>query len=749
MSPERTCPDCGSILAADAPRGLCPYCLMQAAFAESGPNDYDVTSLLRPATTGVLDSIAQTIGPVPRVLLRDTTPGESPEPIVRPGEGGTDPTVRYRIDGEIARGGMGAVLKGRDPDLGRDVALKVLLERYSEDASMVRRFVEEAQIGGQLQHPGIVPIYELGTFADRRPFFSMKLVKGHTWAQMLAARPQPSTDLPRFLPIFEAVCQTMAYAHTRGVIHRDLKPSNVMVGAFGEVQVMDWGLAKVLPRGGIVDDAAAGKVHEETVIATARNTDDDDHSHAGSIMGTPAYMAPEQARGEIDQVDERADVFALGSILCEILTGRPAFSGRTAGEIQRKAALGDTADALARLDASGADSELIGLAKDCLSREREDRPHHASAVADRITAHLAGVQERMRRAELTSLEERTRRRLTTVVAASLLCLSIVGGLGFTYWMQQRQAGAARVALALKEATLLHEQAVAHPDEPARWPAAIEGVKRAEAAIAGGGGPVTRQQLAALTQEVQAGADAAERDKVLLAKLIDIHSTDSGDPTNSIDDAAYAAAFRQAGIDVEALEPKAAGARIAARPQSVKTAIVAALDHWITVRRTRDTQGHARVETWPRLVAVARAADPDPDRDELRAALTIKNNAKRLEQLRPLAERAKIQTWPPASLVLLALTLTYAGDRDEGIRVLQRASGVYPTDAFVHFTLGYFLENATPPRREEAIAAYSAARALNPQFGHELAHTLETVGRDEQAEVIFRDLADRRPGTSRT
>ena len=116
------------------------------------------------------------------------------------------------------------------------------------------------------------------------------------------------------------------------MIHRDLKPSNVMVGSFGEVQVMDWGLAKVLPRGGVVDDAKAGKeTPAETLIATARSGSDADLSHAGSIMGTPSYMAPEQARGETDRIDERADVFALGSILCEILTGTPAFTGRTVG----------------------------------------------------------------------------------------------------------------------------------------------------------------------------------------------------------------------------------------------------------------------------------------------------------------------------------------------------------------------------------------------------------------------------------
>ncbi len=230
---------------------------------------------------------------------------------------------------------MGAVLKGRDPDLGRDLAVKVLLESHRDKPDLIRRFVEEAQIGGQLQHPGIVPIYELGAFADRRPYFAMKLVKGRTLSSLLDERPDPTRDLPRFLSIFEAVCQTIAYAHARGVIHRDLKPSNIMVGSFGEVQVMDWGLAKVLPQGGVADDASAGKSRaRDTVIATARSASDSDQSQAGSVLGTPSYMAPEQARGEVDRLDERCDVFALGSILCELLTGEPAFTGRSSGEIQ-------------------------------------------------------------------------------------------------------------------------------------------------------------------------------------------------------------------------------------------------------------------------------------------------------------------------------------------------------------------------------------------------------------------------------
>ncbi len=404
------CPRCGKSRPTVVPAVLCPRCRLEGSLDCNS----EVTDCLDTAQLGqVLESLAVSIGPVPRVLLPDTTDGTVESPLVNPSSPEmpalADRPVRVQLLGEIARGGMGVVLKGRDPDLGRDLVVKVLLQSHKDKPDLVRRFVEEAQIGGQLQHPGMVPVYELGAFGDRRPYFTMKLVKGQTLAEMLAGRESATDDLPWFLGIFEQVCQTMAYAHSRDVIHRDLKPSNVMVGSFGEVEVMDWGLAKVLPKGGVIDDAAAGKVAaHETVIATARVLSDSDLSQAGSVMGTPAYMAPEQARGEGEVVDRRADVFALGSILCEVLTGQPAFTGRSAGEIHRKAAVGDLAEAVARLDACGADGELTALARACLAREPEDRLPQAAAVADRITAYLAGVQEKLRAAEIGRATEQTR-----------------------------------------------------------------------------------------------------------------------------------------------------------------------------------------------------------------------------------------------------------------------------------------------------------------------------------------------------
>ena len=444
-----------------------------------------------PAGTDILTILSLAHGAMPRVLLRDPLDGpETPVPSLPAADepGPRPPSGRYHFFGEIARGGMGAILKGHDTELNRDLAIKVLLDRHRDNAELVRRFVEEAQIGGQLQHPGIVPIYELGVLPDRRPFFAMKLVKGLTLSELLGGRPDPADDRPRLLSIFEAVCQTVAYAHARGVIHRDLKPSNVMVGSFGEVQVMDWGLAKVLPRGGVADDG-----HEPTrepndpvsVIHTARSGWGADGSQAGSVLGTPGYMAPEQARGELDQVDERADVFGLGAILCEVLTGEPAFVGRTLAETLRNAGRGEMAEAFARLDGRGADSELIALAKDCLAPEPEGRPRDARAVSTRMKTHLVGVQDRLHAsqreravAEARAVEERRKRRWQLSLAASVAASLLIGGVGLAAFTAalSRQKG----ELALANAALDRQRLRAEDREQQ----AIDAVKRFRDAVAG-------------------------------------------------------------------------------------------------------------------------------------------------------------------------------------------------------------------------------------------------------------------------
>jgi serine/threonine protein kinase/tetratricopeptide (TPR) repeat protein len=351
----------------------------------------------------------------------------------------------YRVRHEIARGGMGRVVAAYDLGLDRDVALKILLPGANSD-----RFVREAKITARLPHPGIPPVHALGTLADGSPFLAMKLIAGHTLVEEMKR-----ADRPRLLQAFLQVCQAVGFAHSRGIIHRDLKPANVMVGAFGEVQVMDWGLAKEVAGRKVADGPRSSEPLAGPLAGTDPNqtTDDraaaestDDPTQAGTVLGTPAYMAPEQARGEA--TDARADVFALGGILCALLTGMAPFSGKSSREVIQRAAAADLAAAHARLDGCGADAEVVALCRHCLSPSRVDRPTNGQAVADGITAYLNGVQESLRAAEVARAAEASRAEEATrtaaeanerakaerrarrvqVIAASLLLLVLAGGI---------------------------------------------------------------------------------------------------------------------------------------------------------------------------------------------------------------------------------------------------------------------------------------------------------------------------------
>jgi serine/threonine-protein kinase len=759
MPADHRCLNCGAQRPGAAPAGLCPQCLLRlglGADLSNGRRDARTTSRTPVGpTTSVLDVLTATAGPLPRIELHETEGADRPDPLEKPNSSEmpdpADRPARLQLFGEIARGGMGAVLRGRDPDLGREVAIKVLLDGHRHKPDLIRRFVEEAQIGGQLQHPGVVPVYELGTFGDARPYFAMKLVKGRTFAALLAEREGPAGDLSRLLSIFLQVAQTVAYAHARGVIHRDLKPSNVMVGSFGEVQVMDWGLAKVLPRGGLADDKAAGKAEAgETVITTARSGSACDLSVAGSVMGTPAYMAPEQARGESYVLDERCDVFALGSILCEILTGKPAFLGRTSAEVQRKAARGDLTDAFSRLDDCTADTELVNLAKDCLAVEFDDRPGDAGVVAARCLAYLGSLEQRMRTAEVERaaesaraeeagrrvVVERQRRRYQLGLTAALLALTTTGGLGTTYFLQQRAARTAAVDRVLREAITLRGVAAREPEDVARWEAVLTSLRQADEAVGSGGDPGARRRLAALRVEAQAGADAARRDRALLDAVADVRSR-KDDFGFSGGDAAYARAFREAGLDLDDLPPALFGARLKARPASVALAAASALDDWALVRRSEKPKD-AR---WRRPLEAARVADPDPFRDRVRAALLDLDEAAREAALQALALDPKAAELPPASAVLLALTLK---DVETAVALLRAAAGRHPDDVWVNHTLAERLGKLSPAPREERVRYYSVARALRPGNAHDLARLLDDMGRTDEALGVFADLAARRP-----
>jgi serine/threonine-protein kinase len=706
----------------------------------------------------------ESVGPIPRVLLRDG-PADDVR-LVRPrSEQMPDLTGdpgRYHLIGELARGGMGVILKGRDVDLGRDLAVKVILEEHRDHPEMIRRFVEEAQIGGQLQHPGIVPVHEIGRFSDGRLYIAMKLVKGCTLAALLEDRKEPGDDRPRFLSLFEQVCQTMAYAHSRGVVHRDLKPSNVMVGSFGEVQVMDWGLAKVLEQGGVADELRSRlRQADLSTIRTLRSGSGADDSRAGSVLGTPAYMAPEQARGALDTVDERADVFGLGSILCEILTGLPAYSGHSTAELYRMAERAELFDALARLDSCGADLELVALAKSCLAAVAKDRPRDASVVLARLTGYLAGALSRVReaglaraRAEAFAAAERKRRVLAVALAAALLAAGLCGAAAWTWVIRERLRESenlgAQIERALDAATAKREAARAQAaGDSTLWVEAIEAARRAQALISGRYvGPALRLRANSVLQGIERERDrveAAEKDRRMVERLAGIHNDLGVHGNDRQADAEYLAAFRSYGVDVDALEPANAGARLAASP--VAAQLANALDQWAFLRRMpmHDQEGSQR------LVAIAKTADPDPWRNRLRDTLDRKNldpseKLDKLDTLVRLASTANVERLPEASVTRLAFSLAMQGRQDLAVGLLRRAQRAHPDDFWVNADLGRELMRSGKP--DEAARFFSVAVGVRPKSAlalAELASALHRSGQFEEAIDFFRQGIALRPG----
>ncbi len=725
----------------------------------------------------VLKMLDKTIE-VSRVTLREPV-AEGPEPIQRPNSPEVPksaPDSRYQLQGEIARGGMGAIIRGRDTDLGRELAIKVLLDSHKNRPDVIQRFVEEAQIGGQLQHPGIAPVYELGQFADQRPYFSMKLVKGKTLATLLADRESIATERGKFLGIFGQVCHTMAYAHSRGVIHRDLKPSNIMVGAFGEVQVMDWGLAKVLQEGGIADEKNARSKHPiESVIQTRRSLGSDvpgslgsagSQTQFGSVMGTPAYMPPEQALGETALLDQRADVFGLGAILCEILTGMPPYVAEDGTRVFRMASRGNLDGCFQRLEACGADAELIRLTKHCLALEPNDRPRNAGVLAERVTGYLESVETKLRETELQRaaeaarvVEVRKRARVTMALAASVL-LTLGLGSGGWMWLEQQQAErrtlmTAKVNDVLGEVRLHQQLAEAANGEEegaldlkvreltqalGRARDAVELAEQEDIDSSLQGTAV--ELLTALEQEttdvrelaVQVAADRAFQEDLESIRLSQTGGDDKESSNLQVSgpdrskrwarsgkafdiasaDELYQQVFQSRGLDVTVLPIEEAVARI--RQSRIRESLITAMDNWVRALPTKPDDGNetslqpvpAEGDTRSKLLAIIQQADDSQWRKGLRGALIAED----FDRLKELAEADEVQQQPAALIAWLGAALRDAEEYDTSVAVLRQVHQQQPGDFWLNHELSQSLSRGG--QTLEGLGYARATLALRPQ-----------------------------------
>ncbi|HEV3439045.1 MAG TPA: protein kinase, partial [Gemmata sp.] len=646
----------------------------------------------------------------------------------------TAATTRYILGAEIARGGMGIIYQASDTRLDREVALKVLQNHLALHSATGRRFEDEARISAQLQHPAIPPIHDLGTLPDGRPFLAMKLIEGETLNAMLVARRSPDRDRGRFVAIFEQICQAIAYAHTHRVIHRDLKPANIMVGKFGEVQVMDWGLAKV------VRNAESGTQNEDPHATTAgteiRPIRDSDgmKTETGSVLGTPAFMPPEQAVGAIGQIDKRSDVFGLGAILAVILTGQPPFVSNTAETTRILAAQGKVEDCLARLDACGADPEFVALCKQCLAPLQKDRPCDATEVAKAVAELRSAADERAQQAELDRVraegerakaqaeahEQRKRRRVQMALAVALGLL-LFGGGAFAMW-QDRQAIAQRDRLArnAEAVTTLLAQAeeALKADDPDRAEIALQ---QAEKRFGDGGADNSKE-----------GLDRLRADLVLLRNLDRIDNirctpvdTRYPGPTTLVP--LWMEAFTSFGI----VPGKTSGTEIAARlsESAIRERALTALDRWIIVDHSAD------------VASVLRFADQDSFRTQIREAICTKNanglidlaqknealaqpvwfvaltseKSVPLDRRRLLLERA-LAKHPGNLNLLIDLGSLYPVNVNEGvedrIRWFQAAVSTHPQNIVARNSLGVALLDKGDPER--AIACFEEAIRLDPK-----------------------------------
>jgi serine/threonine-protein kinase len=341
-----------------------------------------------------------------------------------------DEPGRFSIEHLHARGGLGEVYVARDHQFGRQVALKQLQPDNLERGENHRRFLREAEITGRLEHPGIVPVYSLGRSSSGQPYYAMRFIRGDTLRQRIvdyydatrklqASSRDRSLAFRKLLKHFVDACQALEYAHRQGVIHRDLKPSNIMVGDYGETLVVDWGLAKVIGSPGTEDDPVAGSAPLQATTSYPAADDGSQETARGEIMGTPAFMSPEQAAGDLDAVTANSDIYSLGATLYVLLTGQAPFDG-SLDEMLSAVRAGKFPRPRERNPAASRALEAICLK--AMSPRPADRYRSAADLADDMEAYLADEQVTAWIEPLTVRLIRWTRKHRTLVATSLVVL---------------------------------------------------------------------------------------------------------------------------------------------------------------------------------------------------------------------------------------------------------------------------------------------------------------------------------------